>query len=276
MKSTDPVLRNSVRVVGPVDAPVVVLVQGFGCDQVIWDRLVPYLETSHRIVLFDHAGTGGTDIAAYDPVKYSSLTGYIADLMEILDALNLQDATVVGHTVGGMAAIAAAAVGHPGIGRLILLGTSACYANHAETGYYGGFSPGDKDEILAAVEENLPFWAASSAPALIGHTTPTELSAEVAERICRLHPAYVRDFLRVSLDADVRHLLPQVQVPVAILRTAADPLTPAACSRYLFEHLPQSVLVDLNAKGNMPHVSAPAEIAQVLQSHVPSSIHASH
>lgn len=273
MKSTDVRLRNNVRVVGPADGPAVVLVQGFGCDQVVWDRLVPHLEGSHRLVLFDHAGTGGADIAAYDPVKYSSLGGYTADLTEILDVLSLRDATIVGHTVGGMTALAAAAAGHAGIGRLVLLGTSPCYANLPEAGYFGGFSRDDMEEILAAAEGNFPLWAASSATALVGDSAPAEISAELAERLCRLHPSYVRDFLRMSLHSDVRHLLPEVRVPVTILQAAADPLTPAACSQYLFDFLPQGELIHLKAKGNMPHLSAPEEIARVLQNRVPRATH---
>lgn len=266
--------RNNVRILGPADGPVLVLVQGFGCDQIIWDRLLPFLEDSYRVVLFDHVGTGGADIAAYDPDKYFSLAGYTDDLAEVLAALDLQDVTIVGHTVGGMMAIAAVAAGNTRIRQMILFGTSACYAEVPEDDYHGGFTPTDIDEILAAVEANHPLWAATTAPALIGRSTPSELSSQVAERLCQLHPDYVRDFLRMSLQADVRQILPEVSVPVLILQSAADPLTPASCYRYLFEHLPHSALIHLNAKGNMPHVNAPAETAQAIRQYVPRSSHA--
>lgn len=266
--------RNNVRVLGPADGPVLLLAQGFGCDQVIWDRLLPYLESTHRIVLFDHIGTGGADVSAYDAEKYSTLAGYTNDLVEILDALELQDVTVAGHTVAGMMAIAAAAAGNARIGRLILLNTSACYANVPADGYDCGFPPEDLEQILAAVDGNRPLWAEPIAPALIGQSRRSDLSDHVAERLCLLHPDYVLDFLRMTLTSDIRHLLPKVACPVLILQSAGDPLTPAPSSAYLSGRLPGSVLVRLDAKGNMPHVSAPAELARAVLGFLPSSTHA--
>lgn len=265
--------RNNVRVVGPASGPVLLLAQGFGCDQVIWDRLLPYLERTHRIVLFDHVGTGGADQPQREDGKYSSLAGYTEDLLDILDALELQDVTIVGHTVAGMMALTAAA-GSPRIGRLVLLNTSACYGQVPADGYDGGFTPADMAQILAAVDGNHPLWADSIAPVLLGQSAPSALSGHVAERLCLLDPDFVLDFLRLTLNADVRHLLGQVSVPVLVLQSAGDPLTPASSCQYLSEQLSCSSEVHLNAKGNMPHVNAPAEIARTILDFLPGSTHA--
>ena len=264
--------RNNVRVLGPAGGPVLLLAQGFGCDQVIWDRLLPYLEGTHRIVLFDHVGTGGAGKPRADG-RYSSLEGYTGDLLDILDALELEDVTVVGHTVAGMMALTAA-VGSPRIGRLVLLNTSACYGQVPADGYDGGFTPEARDQILAAVDGNHPLWADSVAPALLGQSAPSALSDHVAERLCLLDPEFVLGFLRMTLHADVRHLLGQVSVPVLVLQSAGDPLTPASSCQYLSEQLSCSALVHLNAKGNMPHVNAPAEIARAILDFLPGSTHA--
>ncbi|MBP3042219.1 alpha/beta hydrolase [Arthrobacter jiangjiafuii] len=274
-RSSSPILaRNNVRVIGPADGPVLLLAQGFGCDQVIWDRLLPYLENTHRIVLFDHVGTGGADLPDFQDGKYSSLAGHTGDLLDILDALELEDVTVVGHTVAGMMALTAAA-GSPRIGRLVLLNTSACYGQVPAEGYDGGLTPADMDQILAAVDGNHPLWADSVAPSLLGQSAPSALSGQVAERLCLLDPDFVLGFLRMTLHADVRHLLGQVSVPALILQSAGDPLTPASSCQYLSEQLSCSALVHLNAKGNMPHVNAPAEIAQAILGFLPGSTHAS-
>ena len=134
--------RNNVRLVGPSDGPVLMLAQGFGCDQVVWHRILPFLQEC-RLVLFDHAGTGGADISAYSAEKYSSLDGYLEDLTGILDALDLREVTLVGHTVAGMMGIAAAAAGNARITRLALIGASACYRNIPGDRYAGGLSAGD-------------------------------------------------------------------------------------------------------------------------------------
>ena len=253
--------RNNVRVVGQADGPALVLVQGFGCDQVIWDRMLPEFTDTYKVVLFDHAGTGGADPAAYDPAKYASLAGFMADLVQVLDALDLHDAVVVGHSIAGAMALAAS-LDTPRIGHLVLLCTSACYLNCDN--YTGGFRPEDLDGILAVVEANYPLWAATVAPPITGTAAGSALSAELTERICRLQPSYVRDFLRMSFTTDIRNLLPRVTVPSLILQTASDPLTPVAASQYLHQHLPGSTFQALDAQGSMPHISAPALTAKAI------------
>lgn len=253
--------RNNVRVLGRSSGPALVLVQGFGCDQVIWDRILPDLTDYFKVVLLDHVGTGGSSTDAYDPVRYASLDRYRHDLVEVLDALELQDAVVLGHTIAGAMALAAT-LESPRIGRLILLCTSPRYLN--DDGYAGGFEPRDLESVLTALEANYPLWAASMAPRVTGSAAGSALSRELTERLCRLHPDYVRDFLRMSFTADVRHLLPQVHVPSLILQTSADPLTPESASRYLHEHLAESTFRELDARGSMPHLNSPRTTAEAI------------
>ncbi|MCC3270429.1 alpha/beta hydrolase [Arthrobacter gengyunqii] len=266
--SPDMVLRrNNVRVLGRSDGPALVLVQGFGCDQVIWDRILPEFTDAYKVVLLDHVGTGGAVSAAYDPDKYSSLTGYLGDLLEVLDALELENATVVGHSVAGMMALAAS-VESRRIGRLVLLCATACYLNH--DGYEGGFEPENVEDVLRAIEANYPLWAAAAAPGITGTEPGSGLSADLAERMCRLRPEYVRDFLQMSFAADVRPLLERVSAPALILQTLADPLTPEAASSYLHEHLPGSTLMPLDIRGNMPHLNAPRQTASAILAYIES------
>ena len=60
-----------------------VFAHGFGCDQNMWRFVAPAFEADHRVVLFDHVGAGGSDLAAYDPSEYASLDGYADDVVEI-------------------------------------------------------------------------------------------------------------------------------------------------------------------------------------------------
>lgn len=250
--------RNNVQVLGRADGPVLMLVQGFGCDQVIWDRMLPAFTDTYKVVLFDHVGTGGADASAYDAAKYASLEGYLGDLREVMDALDLRDATVAGHSIAGAMALAAA-VDSPRIGRLVLLCTSPCYQN--DGGYAGGFEPEDIDLILAAAEANYPLWAAAAAAELSGTPVGSAVQSQLAERFCRLQPQYVGEFLRMSFAADIRHLLPLVTTPALILQTPNDPLTPGPATQQLREQLSGSKFVMLDTRGSMPHVSSPAATA---------------
>src|SRR3954462_4929580 len=104
----DALVRNNVSSSGRADGPAMVFAHGFGCDQGMWRYVAPEFEATHRVVLFDHVGVGGSDTAAFDPQRYSSLKGYAADVVEILDALDSGPVTFVGHSVSAMIGVLAA------------------------------------------------------------------------------------------------------------------------------------------------------------------------
>lgn len=79
--------RNNVHISGPAQAPAMVFFHGFGCDQEMWGGVAPAFVDDHRVVLYDHTGAGVSDLAAYDPNRYASLTAYAEDLVEIGAAL---------------------------------------------------------------------------------------------------------------------------------------------------------------------------------------------
>jgi sigma-B regulation protein RsbQ len=65
MRSVVDVLnRNRVVVTGRTGAPVVVLAHGFGCDQGLWRLAAPLLAQQFGVVLFDHVGSGRSDLSA--------------------------------------------------------------------------------------------------------------------------------------------------------------------------------------------------------------------
>ena len=63
----DVLSRNNVTVAGLPDGPPMLFAHGFGCDQNMWRFVTPAFEATHRIVLFDHVGAGGSDLTAYSP-----------------------------------------------------------------------------------------------------------------------------------------------------------------------------------------------------------------
>src|SRR5581483_4715161 len=98
--------RNNVNIQG-VGQKAMVFAHGFGCDQNMWRFVAPAFESDFRTVLFDHVGAGGSDLTAYEPAKYSTLSGYADDLVEIARELRLKDAVFIGHSVSAMIGVLA-------------------------------------------------------------------------------------------------------------------------------------------------------------------------
>ena len=140
--------RNNVQIKGSGDESMI-FAHGFGCDQNMWRFVAPAFEDRFQIILFDHVGAGGSNLAAYDPGKYSTLGGYADDLVEIGRELDLKSATFVGHSVSAMIGVLASLKAPGMFKNLVLVGPSARYIDDGD--YVGGFQEKQIDEVLDEV-----------------------------------------------------------------------------------------------------------------------------
>jgi sigma-B regulation protein RsbQ len=256
--------RNNVRILGRADGPVLLFAHGFGTDQDTWERILPRFIADYRVVLLDHVGSGGSDMAAYDSVKYGALEGYVQDLLDICEELDLHEVTVIGHSIGAMMAIALASQAPARLVRLILMAASPSYRDHPGDNYLGGFSRQDLDDLFVSLDSNYLVWADSMAPVFMNAPASPELGTELRGSFGRINPRIARDFARVAFLSDVRHLLEQVALPALILQSTDDVVTPEHVGTYLRDHLRRGTLVRLKATGHFPHLSAPDETAQAI------------
>jgi sigma-B regulation protein RsbQ len=188
--------RNNVQVCGNVEGRPMVFAHGFGCDQNMWRYVWPSFAEEHRIVLFDHVGSGGSDSSAYDRRRYSSLEGYAADLLEICRELDLWDVIYVGHSVAAMMGVLAAAEEPDRFSRLVLVGPSPRYID--DEGYVGGFSAEDIEELLVSLDSNYLGWSSAMAPVIMGNPERPELGEELTNSFCRTDPEVAKQFARVT------------------------------------------------------------------------------
>lgn len=270
-QAVSPVIRrNNVTVSGRTDGPVMLFAHGYGCDQDMWRRLVPYFAEDYKLVLFDHVGAGRSDMEAYDREKYGTLDGYATDLIEICETLDLRDVILVAHSVSAMIA-AIAAVREPSrFSRLILVAPSPRYTNDTADGYVGGFSRDDIEGLLASLDSNYFAWAEALAPMAMGNPDSPELAEELRSSFCRTNPSIARHFARVTFLSDTRAVLDNVGCESLILQCSDDLLAPPEVGSYVHGHIRHSTLVQLEATGHCPHVSAPEDTAAVILDYLAS------
>ncbi len=243
---------------------------GFGCDQNMWRYVWPSFADEYRIVLFDHVGAGGSDASAFDPDRYGSLQGYADDVIEIIRELGLKDTVFVGHSVSAMVGVLAAADAPELFDALVLVGPSPRYLDEQESGYLGGFSRQDIDEMLASLESNYLGWSQALAPAIIGNGDRPELGEELTNSFCRTDPAIAAHFARTTFLSDNREDLARVATPALVLQCAEDIIAPTAVGEYVHRHLAGSVLRKLKAKGHCPNLSAPEETTTAIREYLAS------
>ena len=243
-----------------------VFAHGFGCDHHAWRFVTPYFVDEYRVITFDHVGAGGSDIAAYDPDQYSTLEGYASDVVDIIIELDLRDVILVGHSVSSMVAVLAANRIPDRIAQLVLVGPSPRYINDGD--YVGGFESSDIDQLIKSLSSNFIGWSHTMAPAIMGNADRPELGEDLTESFCRYDPAIAEQFAKATFFADNRSDLIHIRQPTLILQCADDIIAPEQVGEYVHQNIAGSTLVQLEAVGHMPNLSAPEETAEAIKAFV--------
>lgn len=111
-----------VRLLSHGSGPPLVLIHGVSHSAAVWASLFNAL-SGWRLLAVDLPGHGLSDPAVYRPGHVRKPARELLD--DILDALELDEAPVVGHSLGGMLALWYAAAGSERISRLVALGEPA-------------------------------------------------------------------------------------------------------------------------------------------------------
>lgn len=111
-----------VREAGPEDAPPILLLHGWGDHSlVVWHAVIPLLADRFRVIALDNRNTGKSDHVrgGYE------IAGCADDAAGVLDALGIEDAVVVGYSMGGMIAQELARRHPSRVKGLVLAGTAS-------------------------------------------------------------------------------------------------------------------------------------------------------
>src|SRR5262249_10787977 len=89
---------------GAADLSPVVLIHGLSSSRATWDRILPALQTRHRVFRIDLRGHGDSTHAA----GAYTLAHYSADVIAFLAEVVGSPAVLVGHSLGGAVSAAVA------------------------------------------------------------------------------------------------------------------------------------------------------------------------
>ncbi len=144
------------------------MLHGFTGSAETWDAIRSQLDSQFRIIAVDLPGHGRSS-APVDPSRYS-LDRFAGDLSHVLDAFDIERASVFGYSMGGRAALRFAIAHDDRVSSLILESTSS--GIHDDLARKQRV---DADETLAALIErdgveafvarweSLPMWTSQSA-----------------------------------------------------------------------------------------------------------------
>ncbi|MFI5620817.1 alpha/beta fold hydrolase [Streptomyces sp. NPDC051567] len=263
--------RLHVEVHGEEGAPAVVLSHGWTCSTAFWAAQIRELARDHRVIAYDQRGHGRSPAA-----RTCTTTALADDLVAVLVATlgPGERAVVAGHSMGGMAVMAAAGrpefVRHAAAALLCSTGSSRLVEEARVVPVRAGRVR--TRATRAVLCTRAPFGPVTPpARALLKYATMSPGAApgkvEACARIVHACPTGVRyawALVLAGLDLDAE--LARLTLPTAVLTGTADRLTPLPLARALAAGLPQCVgLTTLTGMGHMIPVEAPEAVTAAVR-----------
>ncbi|NLG20552.1 MAG: alpha/beta fold hydrolase [Actinomycetales bacterium] len=237
--------------------PPVVLVHGFvGDARSTWGAQIDALSDEFTVIAWDAPGAGHST----DPPEDLGIEGYADCLAELLAALGIDSAHLVGLSFGATVVLVAAHR-HPGLGfSLTFVGGYA--------GWVGSLGAAEADRRLerSLAVSRLPVddFVAALAPSMFSPGAPADLVDAMRASLRESRPAGFRAMARAS-HPDQSHLLAAVDVPTLLLYADRDLRAPVAVGEALQRALPGSELVVLPGVGHAMPVEAPLAVTRELR-----------
>ena len=199
------------------------------------EYLLKRLTSFARVIVFDKRGQGLSD-----RVAGLTLEERVDDVLAVMDAARSKRATIYGWSEGGAASLMLAATHPERTSALVLYGTYASMKADPWVVTGDVFA-----RFLGTMEKH---WGEGIC---VGFYAPSRRKDEVFVRsFGRLEraaasPSAILAVLRASYEIDVRHLLPAIRVPTLIFHRKGDALVPVEAGRYLSQHIPKALYVEL-------------------------------
>lgn len=205
----------SVRAIGKGDP--VVLIPGLSTPRAVWDGIAPELAKTHQVILVQVNGFAGDDAGAN--TGSGVLDGIVSDLDSYLTAHHLQPAKIVGHSMGGLAALKLA-LAHPrDTARVMVVDTLPFFATlmdeHATVDAVRPLAEMMKNKVQAAYGKTAdPEATEANVKSL---ALEPESIAEMKSWAAAADPRVTGELLYEDLTTDLRPQLPALTAPVTIL-----------------------------------------------------------
>lgn len=252
------VVRDGVRIScrdwGGTGSPVLLL-HGLAGHAGEWDVIARRLSPRHRVVAVDQRGHGASERRPQD----RSRAAYVADVVAVLDRLDLRQPVLVGQSLGGHTALLIAAA-HPDLVRALVL---------VEAGP-GEASPDVPTEIGAWLDSwPTPIPSRAAAVEFLGGGAVGEgWAAGLEERDGAWWPRFDRDVMVDSVSENARSSYwdewARITCPTLAVLGQSGIITPEESGRML-EQRPDTVAVSIPGAGHDLHLERPDVLRELLE-----------
>jgi pimeloyl-ACP methyl ester carboxylesterase len=229
--------------------PPVVLLHGILQDGRAWRPQLEGLAADFTVVAWDAPGCGGSS----DPPGWFRMPDYAGVLASFIRALGLDHPHVVGLSLGAVLGLELYRR-EPALPATLVL--ASAYA-----GWAGSLPP---DVVAQRLEQAIreadlpperfvPEWI----PGLLTERAPSEVVDRLTVLMSEFHPVGYRTMAHALAEADLRGVLPTIDVPTLLLYGEEDKRSPLPVAEALHAKISSSTLVVIPKVGHLTNIEAP-------------------
>ena len=239
--------------------PNIFLLHGMNGSSRSWEYLFDELKDAFRLVAWDAPSFGETDVFG------DQLEDFVCVAKFMVKELGLDNAVIVGHSMGGVIAARLAAIKSLSFRGLVLSSTHL------------GFGKQRGEELMpryanriSAIEENrkTEAYRLCRAKGATANGAPPEVVNFLANAVKKVRLEAIRDGGRMSQEANNRNIASEIDVPVLILSGGKDKVISSDMHKELLEEFPKAEKVIFPDSGHASYAEKPLLFNQQIRKFV--------
>ena len=251
--ATGPRLHYAKR--GDTAGEAIIFLHGYSDSWYSYSRVLPLLSPEHHAFAPDQRGHGDSD----KPQCCYTTDDYAADVDAFMDAVGVDEATLVGHSTGALFAQRVALSYPHRVSRLVLVGAQTP-ANEMILGL--------REEVRALNDPVPPEFVREFQESTIYRPVPEQFLDTVVSESLKLPARVWRDYMEgavLSIDQDYVVRLREINVPTLILWGEQDALFPRDEQERLAAAIPNAILKVYPESGHVVHWEWPERFVRDLE-----------
>jgi 3-oxoadipate enol-lactonase len=234
------------ELVGPAEAPVLMLSNSLGTTRHMWDLQMPAFTAKYRVLRYDRRGHGKSAVPK-GPYNMEMLG---RDALAVLDGLGIQKANWLGLSMGAMEGMWLGANAGNRFDKIILSNTSTYYAD--KTIWHNRMDAVSKAGSVAAIADMvINAWLTKDF-----QTAHPDVTARMKEMMIATPVEGYLGSCAAVRDMDHREIIKSIRNPTLIIAGAKDPATNVAAAEFIRDNIAGSKLAIVDA-AHIANVEAP-------------------
>ncbi len=242
---------------GGVRGPWIVMSSSLGTDHRMWQRQLPALVEAYRVLVYDHRGHGESTAGDRDTVWTMDLL--VADVVGLMDALDIGTAAFVGLSLGGALGLGLALAHPERLSRLVCCSARADAPEAYRDLWRDRARSVSRDGITSVVGPTLERWFTDDA-----HRLRPEVVAEATAMLTATSPEGYIGAATALTTLDYFDRLGGIDVPTLFLAGERDAAISPDVMRGMSEKTPGSRFVSIADAAHLTNMERPAAFNEEL------------